>query len=212
VPLPVAPWTAVVPVKRLGLAKSRLSGPSDEERAELALAFALDVVSAALEVPAVRRVLVVTSDPVAAAACARNGAGVVADRGAGLNAALLAGAGAARTERPGDGVLALTADLPAARTEDLAAVLAGAGRPCCVHDAEGTGTTLLAAPAGHALRPRFGTGSAARHRAAGAPAVPAAAGLRRDVDTVHDLDAALRLGVGPRTSAVALRLRLRARG
>ncbi|RJK98469.1 2-phospho-L-lactate guanylyltransferase [Vallicoccus soli] len=196
-----APWSVVVPVKRLEAAKTRLVGPSPAEREALALAFAADVVAAALAVPAVGEVLVVTGDPVAGPALAALGARTVADPGGGLDAALRAGAAAAA---PGP-VAALTADLPAARTADLAAVLAAARARACVLDAEATGTTLLAAPDG-ALRPSFGPGSAARHVGGGAAPLPAADGLRRDVDTAADLAAAVRLGTGPRTAAAVAAL------
>jgi 2-phospho-L-lactate guanylyltransferase len=50
----------------------------------------------------------------------------------------------------------------------------------------------------------FGAGSLARHAALGcvALAIPDAPTLRRDVDTVDQLEAAAVLGLGPRTSAV----------
>ena len=50
----------------------------------------------------------------------------------------------------------------------------------------------------------FGDGSFARHTAAGYTPleIPDASTLRRDVDTAEQLDAAARLGVGPRTAAV----------
>ena len=79
---------------------------------------------------------------------------------------------------------------------------AGRGRAFCA-DADGTGTTLLLAAAARALDPRFGEGSAARHRASGAVALDGAwPGLRRDVDTGDDLCAAAELGLGPHTRAV----------
>ena len=61
---------------------------------------------------------------------------------------------------------------------------------------------------GTAFRPRFGPGSAARHRAAGAAEItrPGLAGLRRDVDEPADLRGARELGLGTRTAAVAARL------
>src|SRR5919204_619987 len=66
-----------------------------------------------------------------------------------------------------------------------------------VPDASGTGTTLLTAPSGAALNPRFGTGSAAAHAASGAvPLVGPWPSLRRDVDTAADLRAAAALGLG----------------
>jgi 2-phospho-L-lactate guanylyltransferase len=54
------------------------------------------------------------------------------------------------------------------------------------------------------VRPQFGSDSYYAHRAAGAADVTAAAaaGARRDVDTLSDLRAAAALGVGPATTAV----------
>jgi 2-phospho-L-lactate guanylyltransferase len=56
--------------------------------------------------------------------------------------------------------------------------------------------------------PRFGGRSRAAHRAAGAVELmlEGIASVRRDVDTEVDLWDALRLGVGPRTKAVAAEL------
>ena len=94
----------------------------------------------------------------------------------------------------------MSSDLPALRPDDLAAALArrpgrGAGR--FVADADGTGTTLLAAGPGAALRRRYGAGSRPRHRASGARGADRARpALRRDVDTPHDLRAARALGRG----------------
>ncbi|HTJ32636.1 MAG TPA: hypothetical protein VL738_05350, partial [Dactylosporangium sp.] len=68
-------------------------------------------------------------------------------------------------------VVALTADLPAMRPEDLESALVAAartGRRAFVPDLEGTGTVLLAAPAGQSLTPHFGPGSAAAHLRSGA--------------------------------------------
>ncbi len=75
-------------------------------------------------------------------------------------------------------------------------------------DAAGIGTTLYAVRPGGEFRPRFGGASRARHAASGATelAVDALAGLRRDVDTPDDLRAALALGAGPRTTALAAEL------
>ncbi|MCR8672104.1 2-phospho-L-lactate guanylyltransferase, partial [Agrococcus sp. HG114] len=55
-----------------------------------------------------------------------------------------------------------------------------------------------------ALRPRFGPGSAERHRQAGHVELPIApgTGLRLDVDELADLHTALDAGVGPHTRAV----------
>lgn len=188
-----------MPVKRLLLAKSRLSAYGDERRQALALAFAADVVVAAVEAA---HVLVITDDSVAAALLTSLGAQVAPDDpDAGLNPALLHGAELLRQEWPLIGVATLSADLPALRGADLAAALAqvGAGRRGFVSDVAGTGTTLLAAGEGAVLLPAFGPGSHASHVASGAAELAASDGLRHDVDTPADLAAAARLGLGEHT-------------
>ncbi|MFP5219598.1 MAG: 2-phospho-L-lactate guanylyltransferase [Actinomycetes bacterium] len=198
----VAPWRVVVPVKRLEVAKSRLAPLGDAARRALALAFAEDVVAAAGACAVVERVLVVTDDPDVADAVRRLGAAVVADEpDRGIDAAL--SHGAALLGDPAACVAAVSADLPALRADDLAAVLHSAHGTAVVPDAAGTGTTVLASTAGVPLRPRYGTRSLARHVADGAQVLAAADGVRRDVDTMADLRDALALGVGPRTAAVA---------
>ncbi|MCW2779159.1 MAG: hypothetical protein JWN17_2884 [Frankiales bacterium] len=204
-PLPPARWGLVVPVKHLPLAKTRLRPYDDDVRRALALAMACDVVVAAAACPLVVGVLVVTSDADAARALARLGARTAPDDpDDGLNAALEHGAELLRADDADLGVAALAADLPALRPGDLAAALGalGTGRGV-VADHLGTGTTLLAAAPGSVLRAGYGPGSFSRHLSGGAVDLPAAAGLRLDVDTPEDLAAALRLGVGPRTAAVA---------
>ena len=203
----------VVPVKPLHRAKSRLrtGGGDDAAHAALALALAHDTVAAVRGARGVRRLLVVSSDPVVAAELAALGVEVAPDAGGGLNAALRHGAALLRARDPRSAVGALQADLPALRPAELDAALTaarvifatGGARAFCA-DAAGTGTTLLVAAPGVALAPAFGVDSAARHRAAGAVplegAVPGAwPGLRRDVDTRDDLRVAAELGLGPQT-------------
>jgi 2-phospho-L-lactate guanylyltransferase len=202
----------VIPVKSLALAKSRLRGVAESSlgvttlsHPQLVLAVVLDTVTAARSAAGVRRILVVSSDPVVAAALADHGVDSTPD-GAdlGLNAALLAGADALRRQDPQARVAALQADLPALRPADLAAALAEAGhhRAFCA-DRQGTGTTLLVAEAGQGLDPRFGPGSARAHAESAAIALRAPLpSLRCDVDTPDDLAAAHRIGVGPRTAAL----------
>jgi 2-phospho-L-lactate guanylyltransferase len=215
------PVDLVVPVKPLHAAKTRLRGAADHgvgdprRHAALALALAHDTVAAVRAARTVRRLLVVSSDPVVAAELGAVGVEVVPDRfhgdvRRGLDRALRHGAELLRTRDPGTPVGALQADLPALRAEELDAAVksaaelftAGRGRAFCT-DAEGTGTTLLLAAEGVALDPRFGPGSAARHRASGAVELDGDwPGLRRDVDTADDLCAAAALGLGPHTRAV----------
>ena len=209
-PVQAARWGVVVPVKRLDLAKSRLSAYGDTSRRELALAFAADVVAAALGCDLVEQVLVVTDDPDAAAALTALGARVTPDDpDAGLNPALEHGADLLRAGHPELGVVTVSSDLPALTPADLAAALVAvsAGGRAFVADSAGTGTTLLAASAPARLSPSYGPGSRARHLAGGAVELPGPAALRRDVDTPDDLRDALLLGVGARTAAVAATLR-----
>ena len=202
-------WSVVVPAKRLAVAKTRLR-PLTEALAvahgELVLALLADTVSAALACPAVGEVVVVTDDPAAADVVRALGARTVADTpDRGLNPALEHGARSAA----GPAVAALSSDLPALRPVELAAALdAAVVLPrAFVADVHGTGTTLLTG-VGTELSPRFGPGSAAAHRASGAVELTGSwPGLARDVDTDADLRAALALGAGPRTRALAVHLR-----
>ncbi|CAL9593940.1 2-phospho-L-lactate guanylyltransferase [Streptomyces griseomycini] len=205
-------WTLVVPLKPLARAKSRLSDTADDGlRPGLALAFAQDTVTAALACPAVRDVVVVTDDVRAGRELAALGAGIVPDEpGGGLNAALTHAATVVRASRGAGRVAALNADLPALRPPELARVLDTAAEfpRAFLADIAAIGTTLLTASPGRELRPSFGPDSRARHRASGAVelCLDAVDSVRQDVDTGDDLRAALALGVGPRTTAVAARL------
>ncbi|GAB2743473.1 2-phospho-L-lactate guanylyltransferase [Kitasatospora kifunensis] len=212
---PAAAWSLVLPLKPLALAKSRLGPYAGAHRADLALAFALDTVTAALQCPVVAQVLVVSRDPVAGPRLAELGAVLITDEptdhaGEGLNPALAHGAAHARRLRPDAPLAALSADLPALRPAELARVLGAVptGARAFLADAPSQGTTLLACAAGQWLHPAFGGASRQRHALGGAleltlPDVPS---VRRDVDTAADLAEALVLGVGPHTRVVAAAL------
>ncbi|MDX6428521.1 MAG: 2-phospho-L-lactate/phosphoenolpyruvate guanylyltransferase [Streptosporangiaceae bacterium] len=209
---PLLSWSLVVPVKMLARAKSRMAPTAGPYREALALAVAADTVAAALRTDRVRGVLVVTDDPLAARELAALGAMIVPDEpDSGLNPALAHGAAVARRTFPDAGVGALSADLPALRPAELTRVLdAAAEAPLWfVPDALGVGTTLYAARPGTGFSPAFGTDSRLAHRAQGARELASLediASVRRDVDTLEDLRAAIALGLGPRTAAVAARL------
>jgi 2-phospho-L-lactate guanylyltransferase len=142
-----ADWVVVVPVKRLAEAKSRLRGglPAVPHE-DLVLALVLDTVVAALASPDVAELLIVTDDPLVAAASAGLGAKIVPDLpGAGLNAAFAHGAEAA-AGRP---VAALAGDLPALRPGELSAALrAAADLGAHPGSAARAGTGRRRAPAG----------------------------------------------------------------
>lgn len=185
----------LIPVKDSVDAKSRLGGADTGRRLGLRRAFAQDAVAAAGSSSLVEAYVVGDSHDLGEVGC-------LPDEGAGdLNLALVLAA--ERVRRPGLGVAALLADLPCLVSDDLdEALLAAGARASFVADAAGTGTTLLASPDGVAFEPRFGIGSAALHRAAGARPIPGPlASLRLDVDTPADLEAAIALGVGAHTRA-----------
>ena len=197
----------VVPVKTLDRAKSRLVGAADcgigepTAHAALALALALDTITAAL--PIARHVVAVTSDPAVVAELRALGVESVPGP-EGLNPALRHGAAVLRRRDPESVVGALQADLPALRSDELAAALdAAAGRRAFCPDRQGTGTTLLLSAPGGELGPRFGVGSAEAHTASGAIALIGPwPSLRTDVDTAEDLGLAAAMGLGFRTAAL----------
>ncbi len=199
----VCEWTLVIPVKHASLGKSRLRVPG-VDREELARAIALDTICAATSCDRVAETIVVTSDEVTASALRPLGAvRVVRDDADGLRAAIRRGLAAARPDAPR---AVLLGDLPALRPEELSRALArvGEGVRVFVPDAEGTGTSLVAARAGVPLDPLFGPDSAHAHRGAGFVelTLPASGGLRRDLDTAEHLSAIRRSGLGPRTAAL----------
>ncbi|GAA4396771.1 2-phospho-L-lactate guanylyltransferase [Tsukamurella soli] len=209
---------AVAAVKALGTAKSRLAAAAPPARhsrhgaepgvADLVLAMLADTVADPAATDGVRAVYVVSPDPDVHATALRSGAHALGEPdGGGLNAALAAGAATVAAAHPDASVLAIQPDLPALTSAELAAFLAAAGkRRAFVPDREGTGTAALLAPVGTALDPRFGAGSAGRHRDSGALELAGPwPGLRGDVDTAVDLRAVAHL-LGTHT-ATALRAR-----
>jgi 2-phospho-L-lactate/phosphoenolpyruvate guanylyltransferase len=207
-----AGWAVVVPLKRLELAKTRLSRFAGSRRADLALAFAADTVIAVLGCAAVGSVVVVTDDEAGGNAMRDLGAVVLPDQpDAGLNAALVHGAQHSGATWPGRPVAAVTSDLAALRSAELDIVLTAAlaRGTAFVADAEGIGTTVLAATDPGQFEPRFGRRSRAEHRAAGVAEIigGSISSVRRDVDTPAQLYDAERLGVGARTTLVLLEIR-----
>ena len=202
-------YVVLVPVKPPLVGKSRLVGLPGPARSELATAFALDTVAACLGAAAVGAVLAVTDDASLADLLRGIGCEAVPDGVTGdLNATLRQAAAEANRRWPGAVPVALCADLPALRAEELDQALSEVtpGEAAYVADASGEGTTLYTA--GYEIfDPRFGPASARAHADAGARALSAdVPGLRHDVDDLDDLRAVLTLGVGPRTAQRAASL------
>lgn len=198
----------LIAVKELAHAKSRLAARLDaDSRSVLVLAMLRDTLSTVGESAAVAGCTVVTPDPAVSALAHSLGADVFDDRvGPGpdrLNTVLRDAARAAG--RPDAAVVVLQADLPCLRAAEVDAALASARsvRRAIVVDHHGTGTAaLIVAAAAEGLDPHFGLNSARRHSRSGATALDGSwPGLRLDVDTPDDLDAAVAVGPGPATAA-----------
>lgn len=197
----------IVPVKPPAVAKSRLGRLGDDVRRSLAVAFAADTIEAALRAGLVDVVLAVTDDHRLAADLRAMGAEVMPDGTTDdLNGSLVQAAAELARRCPGRRPTALCADLPALRPDDLDRALAASAehRLGFVADADRVGTTMLVAEDTASFRPAFGPGSRVEHRSWGAVEIELEDldRLRRDVDTPDDLAAALRMGIGPRSSRV----------
>ncbi|MDN4172810.1 2-phospho-L-lactate guanylyltransferase [Nocardioides sp. SOB77] len=206
-----ARFVAVLPVKPPAFGKSRLGDLGDDQRRRLAAAFALDTAAACLAARSVAEVLVATDDAVFSAQLTALGCAAVPDGDTNdLNSALRQAVSEARRRWPDLEPVALCADLPALRPDDLDTALAALvpGGPSFVADADGVGTTLYTA-AYDEFDPHFGGGSRQAHLFSGALELRGElATLRRDVDDLDDLRAAAVLGLGPRTAPLVRELGL----
>lgn len=209
--------TAILPVKRFPLAKQRLGeSVADSLRADLARAMVGDVLSILRDCAAIDATIVVTCEPLVAAAASYTGATVVEDSlEQGQSAA--ASLGVARALQDGfERALCVPGDCPTLDPDELAELLAGETREVViVPDRHGSGTNgLLLAPP-DALSPSFGPDSRARHEQLARDAgvswrISQPASLLLDIDTGEDL-AVLRERLAgervraPRTRAVLAR-------
>lgn len=199
-PGPRPGYCLVIPIKGFGRAKSRLL-VDDRARVVLARAFAADLLAAAGDAAMVADRVVVTDDPQVARLGEEFGTMTLEEPGP-LNAAVDRGREWARVHRPNNPIAVLPADLPALTGPVLDTTLQQARKhdQAYVADAGSGGTTLLTARRSAMLRPAFGPASAHEHRRAGAvELIDADPRIRRDVDTLDDLRAALALEAGSRT-------------
>jgi len=202
---------ALVPVKRLAQAKSRLRAVlPDGQRREFVLAMLEDVLRLTLGQPAIGATAVVSADEDVLAFARRLGAQPIREPpgSRGLNAALTSAAG--ELARQGaSGLLVLPADVPLATPTDIEAIL-GAWQEApvvlCASHSGGTGALALRPP--QAIPFRLGPRSFTAHRRAAAErglaiTVLSRPGLALDIDRPEHLAAVL--AAGPSRSRDALR-------
>jgi 2-phospho-L-lactate guanylyltransferase len=190
-------YWAIVPVKPLRRAKSRLAGVlTDEERVSLSQRLLQHTLNILTEVPEIERTLVVSRDSHALALARQQGARTMNERGAPeLNRALVRATLVAK-EYGVSGVLVLPADLPLLKIEDVHTLIEAAHDPpvvVVVPDRHVKGTNaLLVRPSG-LIEYDFGPNSFQRHQeqaeAAGARLeVRIIPSLGLDLDLPEDLE------------------------
>ena len=194
---------ALVPIRGLESAKSRLGGDLDaEERLELVTELLRRTLVATRDARRIEGTIVVTKDGDAAELARLHDAIGLVESAPGLNGAIDAARSVA-VARGATAVLVLPADLPAVSSDsidELVEAAQGVGRDphaglvALVGDRHGAGTNaLLLAPA-LVIEPAFGVGSREAHaraaRAAGARYLELESPLSFDVDTSADLLAA----------------------
>jgi 2-phospho-L-lactate guanylyltransferase len=185
---------AIVPVKGLGLGKSRLGGLlTTEERSALVLDMLAHVLDALRDSGAVDEVAVVSPTPDELPLL--EGTHAVKQRRPGLNPALEEGRDWA-ISREADAVLVAFADLPALTADDISRIVELGEAPNTVvlaPDRHGTGTNLLLSHPASLARFAFGRDSFAAHthlaQEAGARVeVYRSLGSGLDIDTPDDLE------------------------
>jgi 2-phospho-L-lactate guanylyltransferase len=197
-------WRVIIPVKGRLTAKSRLNPPAGVGRADLAHAFALDTISAAVAGIPPAQLVVVTSDEHTATFVRDRGSVVIADQGDGLNPAIGLGIGYVQKVLGSGPTAVLLGDIPTLRPQDLITALAACAqhRRALVPDASGLGTVLLSALSTSELHPRFGPHSASAHSRDCTRLDLDLPALRTDVDDDQGLSHAIQIGVGRYTAVV----------
>lgn len=197
----------LIPVKRLGEAKQRLSGHfTSEQRVTLGLAMLADILA---ETRDWRNRFIVTADDQAAEVGRALGCHIIEEHEGGLNLALSQG-----TEHAGTmGVrrlLTLPADVPAVSRTDLRKLFSYEEEVVIAPSLDGGTTALLRTPPG-VMETAFGPGSAQAHlqaaRRAGLTARKVKfASLVLDVDTFRDLQRLAALPLNRRSVKLARQL------
>lgn len=188
-------YYALVPVKTLALAKSRLAAhlsPGQRETLVLDMLHHVLCVLRASEV--LEQIVVVSPDERVLERTDNWGAQAWHEEVYGHNPALHAAATRIRTEGA-TGLLTISADLPLLRVQDIRAMLSrAASHPIVIAPSrEGTGTNALLVRPPLALPYLFGVNSFHRHvQAAGqrqlSVSIYYSTGLAWDIDTIDDID------------------------
>jgi 2-phospho-L-lactate/phosphoenolpyruvate guanylyltransferase len=182
-------WTAIVAMKAEGKRKTRLAAHlSAIGREELSENLFYHVVRMLQQCVSVVRIIVLSDGPLL-----MSGPDWIADKGAGLNAELER----ARFAAGRVPLLILHADLPLLTVADVDAMIAAATDGLAIApDNHGTGTNALAIGDSRSFELCFGLDSFRLHQAQAPDAaiVSGRPGLSLDIDTVDDLDEAIRLG------------------
>ena len=191
---------ALVPIRGLETAKTRLGGNLDaEERRDLVVDMLRQTLVATRDARRIAGTIVVTMDPDAAGIARDHRAVGLVERAPGLNGAISAARSVA-VARGASAVVVLPADLPGISAPVVDALIQAAangiaqpagGLVALVTDQHGRGTNaLLISPPG-LIDPQFGPGSRVLHRvaatAAGATFRELDGPLALDVDTPDDL-------------------------
>lgn len=200
--------TVIVPIKPWRWAKSRLAvGP--DARHDLARAFALDVLDVLASSEHAARLVIVTAEEGVTATAAELGAVVLPDEPSvsddQLNDAVEQGLSWAISHAPTSPVVVVPSDLPSLTSRVFNETLDELSQwdTAFVPDISGRGTTAVWASSAQHLRTFYGPDSAKRHGDNGSTSNPYVdPRIRHDVDTMADLRAVIRLGVGWQTQRV----------
>ena len=197
---------AIVPIRGLETAKTRLGGDLDaEERRDLVERMLRRTLEATRDAASIAGTIVVTMDPEAAGVATELRAIALVERAPGLNQAIRAASSLA-SARGATAVLVLPADLPRVGPDAVDDIVEASrevlqasgilahpidGLVAIVPDQHGSGTNALLLTPVDVIEPRFGAGSLIRHRGAareaGATLLELDGPLSLDVDTAADL-------------------------
>lgn len=187
---------AVVPCKKLSLAKRRLRAFLSAPECRQLVSFMLsDVLGILTQSAGLSGVLVVSNDSAIADLSSSFGVRCLAGHSDDGLSAAFTGAGKVLSKEGADGVMAIPGDVPLLRSEDIARVLSAVDASpsvALVPDRHDSGTNLLAMRPIGAVAFLFGKNSLSRHLAAARgrdvePTVIRSDNLGLDIDTREDL-------------------------